>query len=95
MHPIIYFFHKLVEAVNALGMEEYGSQFRIGAGHDFWKNESLLMGQENTQKLVPKPFLTHVFHFLSQLELAGAFPSRFYVVSSFSPWMETCFCITR
>ena len=35
IHPIIYFFQKLVEALNALGMEEYGSQIRIGASHHF------------------------------------------------------------
>ena len=32
---IIYLFQKLVRAVNALGMEEYGNQIRIGASHHF------------------------------------------------------------
>ena len=35
LHPIIYFFHKLVGAVNALGREKYGSQIRIGESHHF------------------------------------------------------------
>ena len=37
IHPIIYFFQKLVEVVNAWGMEEYDSQIQIGASHHFWK----------------------------------------------------------
>ena len=35
LHPIIYFFQKLVEVVNSLGMEEYGGQIRIIKRHNF------------------------------------------------------------
>ena len=37
IHPIIYFFQKLVEVVNALGMEEYDSQIRMKKRHQFWE----------------------------------------------------------
>ena len=43
----------------------------------FFEKHIFLMGQENTQKCVPNPFLTHVFHFLTQLKLARAFASCF------------------
>ena len=85
----------MVEAINALGMERYGSQFRIGESHDFCKNVFLLVGKENTQKLVPKPLLTHAFLFLMQLELARIFPSRFYACSFSFPWLGTHFCVAQ
>ena len=81
--------------VNVLGTERYGSQFRIGASHDFWKYVSLLMGQENTQKLVPKPFLTHAFLFLTQLEIAEVFSPRFAAIFLHFPWLGNLFlCCT-
>ena len=66
--PIIYFFQKLVEVVNALGWEEYGSQIRIEEVTHFWENGFLLMGQLNTRKWMPKPLSTHSFFSLTQLE---------------------------
>ena len=64
-------------------------------GHHFWKIMFLLMGQENTQKLVPIPLFTYVFLFLTQLELDGHFPSHFSAFPLVYPWMETCFCIAK
>ena len=95
MHPIIYLFQNLVGVVNALGMERYGSQFCIGESHHFWRNNFFLRGQENTQKLVPKPFLTHVFLFLTQLDLAGRFPLTFACISFILQLLETHFCIAQ
>ena len=47
------------------------------------------MGQENTHKCVPNPFLTHDFHFLTQLELVGAFASHFFAFSFiFHGWIS-------
>ena len=139
--PIIYFFQKLVEVVNAWGWEEYGNQIRIWESISFLKTHFWLMGQVNAQKCFPFHYafmsfisshmwsllssLLHVFYnyvhcygwenpfFLLLSECAtkihdlgvqrgrfclprtlGAccvFPSRFYVVSSFSPCPETRF----
>ena len=63
--PIIYLFQKLVEVVNALGMEEYGSKILIGEATHFWKIKFWLMGQVITQKLLPKPLFTHAFFSLT------------------------------
>ena len=90
--PIIYFFQKLVEVVNALGMEEYGSQIRIGKTHNLWKMIFFLMGQFITQKLVLKTLFTHVLLFLTQLEQGGNFLHVFLLFSFIHPWMGTCFC---
>ena len=63
----------MVEEVNALGWEEYGIQIRIEKATHFLENEFGRMGQVNTWKWVPKPLFTHVFCFLTHLEIAGAF----------------------
>ena len=43
--PIIYFFHKLVEVVNTLGSEEYGSQIWIGKAIILWEIMFLNYGE--------------------------------------------------
>ena len=43
---IIYFFQRLVGEVNAWGMEEYGSQIRIGKTHNCWKTNFCLWGKK-------------------------------------------------
>ena len=95
MHPVILFFQELVEVVNALGMKRYRSEFHIGESHQFLKIVFFPVVQENTQKCVPKPFLTHVFLFLVQLELVGCFPLTFFYNSFISPWWGTHFCIAQ
>ena len=71
--PIIYLFQKLVELVNALGMEEYGSQICIWEATHFWKMYFWLMGQVNAQKCFPthyafKSFISsHSWSLLSSL----------------------------
>ena len=92
IHPIIYFFHKLVEVVNALGCEEYGSQLRIGEATHFWKSCFWLMGQVNAQKCMPKPLFTHTFFSLTWWELPVCFPSRFRQFIPFSPGLGSRFC---
>ena len=76
-------------------MEGYGSQCHIGESHNFWKNDFLIIGQVNTQKLLPIPLLIHVLHFLTQLEIAGSFPSCFSCISFISMVGKTCFCIVE
>ena len=51
--PIIYFFQKFIELVNARRWEEYGNQFRIWEATHFWKMCFWLMRQLNAQKYFP------------------------------------------
>ena len=69
--------------------------FVLGKAINFGKSYFFLAGQENTQKCVPIPFLTHVFHFLMQLELAGAFSFTFFYISFIPPWPEIHFCVAQ
>ena len=50
MHPIIYFFQKLVEVVNALGMERYGSQ-NLYWGPSFLGNHFFAYGARKHPKI--------------------------------------------
>ena len=67
--------------------------FVLGQAINFGKSCFFLMGQEKNQKLVPKPFLTHVFLFLMQLYLAGAFSLMFSCISFIFSMVENLFCI--
>ena len=73
IHPIIYFFQKLVGVVNSLRLEDYGIQIRMGKSISFWENKFLLMGQENTHEWMLVPFFTHVLLFLIKMEQDGHF----------------------
>ena len=77
IHPIIYFFQKLVEVVNAWGWEEYGSQIWVGEAIRFWKMCFWLMGKVSSQKLFPSHGSLMSFIFLMHLKLVGLSPSRF------------------
>ena len=90
--PIIYFFQKLVEVVNAWGMEEYGIQIRVGEAINFWKTCFWLMGQVNAWKCMPIPWFTHVLHFLTQLELVVLLPSCFCCCFLIPSCLEIHFC---
>ena len=55
--------------------------FVLGKAIIFWKIEFFMMGKVNTHKLVPIPYLTHMFLFLAQLEIDGVFSLTFFCIS--------------
>ena len=61
MHPIIYFFQKLVEVVNALEWKSMAVKNSYWGSHQFWENEFLLVGQVNTRKCLPIHYSSKVF----------------------------------
>jgi len=50
LHPIIYFFEKLVEVVNAQEWKSMEVKNLYWGSHQFWKIVFLIIGQVSTQK---------------------------------------------
>ena len=65
--------------------------FVLGKAINFG-NRIFAYGERKHPEVAAKPFLTHVFHFLTQLEIARVFPSRF---SCISPWLGTHFRVVQ